>query len=388
MTPLNALQNLMTGQPSAGLFDLVPTPPLRKKLRQKTGSDGPFGNGHFSPFVRVGPKYPIDPAAWTEAYAGLGFEVPPNSRFGPFGLLFQGQNHLRTSPYGHLEAFLHPLADVEDLEGVKSLPWPNTSDQKLYVHLKDSVSSIHAKGLIAVGQMDCTVFEHTWYLRGMEQLFLDWIEGNPVGNWLLDWFTERSTKAVEAFVEAGVDIIFLGDDVGSQQSLLLSREMWQEHLRPRLRTVIAAAREGTKQPWIAYHSDGAIAPLVSDLIDCGVQILNPIQPECVDIEAFFAGFHDKLAFWGGIGTQTTMPFGSASDVKSAVEGLLCLAARHNVRFIPAPTHYLEPDVPVDNIIAFLRAVQDGPQRGTQTKVEAASSKNRPIEHTQVAKGNL
>jgi len=148
------------------------------------------------------------------------------------------------------------------------------------------------------------------------------------------------------------------DDVATQNSLLMSADTWRQHLKPRLKRVIDGIREvsGSRKVWVHYHSDGDVTPLIDDLIEVGVDILNPVQPECMDLEAVAARYQDRLAFCGMIGTQTTMPFGSPDDVRAAVERCRRLHEK-GARVIVAPTHVLEPDVPWENITAFNDAVR-------------------------------
>ena len=193
---------------------------------------------------------------------------------------------------------------------------------------------------------------------------MDLFDGHAVTQWLFDYFTDLSCEAVKAYCEAGVDQIHLGDDVASQIGLMLSKDMWLEHLKPRMQRVMDTIRTHQRKPtWVSYHSDGDLTDLVDEVIDLGVDILNPVQPECMDLDATFERFGDRIAFFGGIGTQTTMPFGSPDDVRDAV-AKLADAARNGCAVIAAPTHVLEPDVPDENIDALIEAVNE-------TKLNAA-----------------
>jgi uroporphyrinogen decarboxylase len=251
---------------------------------------------------------------------------------------------------------LHPLSGIDDVSTLEALPWPDTSDPAHYVNLAGQCCEIHSSGKVASGACECTIFEHTWYLRGMENVFCDWAEGGQITDWLLDYFTERSIHKCRAFVHAGCDLIRLGDDVGTQSSLLLSKEMWRLHLKPRLKRVIDAIREAAngRKVWVQYHSDGAVTPLIGELIEVGVDILNPMQPECMNIDAVAAEFGERVVFCGMIGTQTTMPFGLPADVREAVAHCRRIY-ECGARVIVSPTHVLEPDVPMDNVRAFAEA---------------------------------
>ena len=142
-----------------------------------------------------------------------------------------------------------------------------------------------------------------------------------------------------------------------QTGMLLSVEMWRQHLKPRLAKVIDAIREasGDRKVWVHYHSDGNILPIVPELIELGVDILNPVQPECMDAAELTRRFGRKLGLSGMVGTQTTMPFGTPEDVRHRVREIAALHLHrdHPARVMIAPTHVLEPDVPFANILALV-----------------------------------
>jgi uroporphyrinogen decarboxylase len=139
--------------------------------------------------------------------------------------------------------------------------------------------------------------------------------------------------------------------------MLMSVRMWRTWLRPRLARTIAAAREVRPDVLVFYHSDGDVSAIIPDLIEIGVDILNPIQPECMDPAALKRNFGDRLAFWGTIGTQSTLPFGSPDDVRREVRLRIETVGVGGGLFL-APTHVIEPEVPFENIAAFVDAVRD------------------------------
>jgi len=205
--------------------------------------------------------------------------------------------------------------------------------------------------------MECTVFEFSWYLRGMDNLFGDLLEENGIADWLLDWFTEYSIRKGRLAARAGVDTIALGDDVGTQRGMMMSLDFWRRHLKPRLAKVIAAIRAAQTQPiCIRYHSDGDIRQIIDELVEIGIDVLNPVQPECMPVDEVIARHKHHVGFWGIIGTQTTMPFGTPDDVRAAV-AQCARHAREGAAIIVAPTHVLEPDVPWENIQALVEAVK-------------------------------
>jgi uroporphyrinogen decarboxylase len=333
------------------------TTPVADELQQRKGTRNPAdAYGLDFDHTSASPRY--NPEGWLEAYRRLGIAIPSHHRIDTFGELWEVPPRETLGKATHLCRMLHPLSTLESLSQVESLPWPNMVDPSIAAKVRDAVTAGRQRGRAVVGWQACSVFEHAWYLRGMDELFMDLIEGREIGTWLLDYFMERSILAGRTMAQAGVDVIALGDDIGMQQQMLMDPNFWREHLKPRLARIIDAVVHADPQhrPWIYYHSDGNVMPVVDDLIEIGVDILNPVQPECMPLDEVFSRWSAKLKFWGMIGTQTTMPFGSVADVRQAVAHLADWAKR-GVAIVVAPTHVLEPDVPWENIEALVQAVK-------------------------------
>lgn len=133
--------------------------------------------------------------------------------------------------------------------------------------------------------------------------------------------------------------------------------MWRKWLKPRLARVIEQARRVKPDILIFYHSDGDCTAIIPELIEIGVDILNPVQPECMNPAELKKEYGDRLAFWGTIGTQTTMPFGTPDEVKAVVKERIETVGKGGGLLL-APTHILEPEVPWENVLAFFEAVEE------------------------------
>jgi uroporphyrinogen decarboxylase len=355
---MNSRENfhaMMTGGEPAWLPLHVPvTPPVADLIERETGVRDP-ALAFETDFGFEWVSYEEDPAPWRAALADLGCDLPPLAEIGPFCIAHVAPPPDSVGEAYHFRTMLHPLEQVTSVAQLEALPWPDTADPKHYAALQERMRQVHRRGKVAFAGMECTTFELSWYARGMDNLFQDLAEENGIADWLLDWFTERSCHVGRAFARAGVDIIGLGDDVGMQTGMLLSVPMWRQHLKPRLAKVIAAIREasGDRKVWVHYHSDGNILPIVPELIEVGVDILNPVQPECMDAAALAREFGSKLAFSGMVGTQTTMPFGTPDEVRQRVREIAALHRDHGARLMVSPTHVLEPDVPFANILALV-----------------------------------
>lgn len=338
-------------------LDMPMTPPVRERLKQRYETDD-FRERLGVSFGSCGANYVSDPDEWREAYRRLGIELPEPHTLDAIGRVHRIPDAADMGEATHLAEAWPTLSEIENVADIEGLPFPEPGDPKPYEHIPEAVASIQQRGLVSIGQAATTIFERAWMLRGMDRTFFDLLDEHPVTTWLFDYFTERSCEAMRAFCEAGIDVIHLGDDVASQQGLMMSKDMWRTHLRPRMEKVVGTIREHQTKPiWVSYHSDGDVTDLVEDLIDLGIDILNPVQPECMDFDGIRDRFGDRIGLYGGIGTQTTMPFGTPDDVRATV-ARLADAARHGCAVIAAPTHVLEPDVPDENIDALVASIRE------------------------------
>lgn len=271
-----------------------------------------------------------------------------------------GVGHVKgkTEESFHFTKMVSPMQNFTTPEEVLSFPLPDVLAEYRWDGLKEKVKKIKENDLIALSSgIYIDIFEPTWYLRGMENLLMDFYINEDIATTCLDRMTDIKCKVAEKFAETGVDVIIYGDDVGTQEAMMMSVETWRKWLKPRLKKSIEAAKNINPEVLCYYHSDGNIKDIIEDLIEIGVDILNPIQPECLDPKEIKKLYGDRISFWGTIGTQTTMPFGSTEDVEVAVKDMIENVG-YNGGLIVAPTHLLEPDVPYENIEAFVKAVKE------------------------------
>jgi uroporphyrinogen decarboxylase len=321
------------------------------RFRSETGSWDPY-EWFQAPVRSVELGLEGAPADWRRWYGPE--EITPGTSFDAYGVAH--------SPGGegsyHFTRMRHPLKGEIGLDRILDYPFPSLGEAAV-ADLGSAVERIHAAGLAAKGGMACTVWERAWYLRGMEDLMMDMMAGDERAAALLDRVTELSRRRAVAYARAGCDVIEMGDDIGMQSSIMMSVELWEEWIRPRLAGVVAAARAERPGVLVLYHSCGYVLPFIERLIETGIDILNPVQPESMPFAEVHARFGDRLSFWGTIGTQTTLPFGSPGDVRRAVaENLGACGERGGI--VIGPTHVLEPEVPWENFLAMLEAARDYP----------------------------
>jgi uroporphyrinogen decarboxylase len=333
------------------------TPPARQALRQYLGDVAP--EDAFRLDVRhAGPSQRSTADERQRRFAP--YFGPHNLPDGvPYEGLLLDEWGMGQVPHAevHYTQYVYPLTGVDTVDALRRYPWPDLADAARWRHVAEQVAALHANGHAVAGSAACSVFERAWYLRGMDQLFADWAENEDYATTLLDTITDISCGVARRFALAGVDVLQLGDDVGIQHQLLMSAAMWRRWLKPRLRRIIEAAREISPELLIWYHSDGFIEPLIPELIEIGVQVLNPVQPESMDPAALKRRYGDRLAFWGTIGIQTTLPFGTPEEVRQVVRERIETVGVGGGLLL-APTHVVQPDVPWENLCAFFEAIEE------------------------------
>ena len=239
---------------------------------------------------------------------------------------------------------------------IEEYPLPDFLSDYRYKHLNEEVKIIRHEGLASVATMDCTIFEVAWQIRGFNELLIDFIAREDLSTCLLDRITELRIFQAKKFAEAGVDIIVLGDDVGMEDRMIMSSATWRKWLKTRLAEIIKSAREIKPDVLFFYHSDGYIEPIIPDFIEIGINILNPVQPECMDPAKLKKKYGEKLAFWVTIGIQYTLPFGTPEEVEREVKERIKTVGKGGGLYL-SPAHVIAPEVPHENIFAFVKAVK-------------------------------
>lgn len=277
--------------------------------------------------------------------------LPESTLFDEYGI-----GHSKGSELAfHMTRMHHPLKGASAKE-IENYPYP-TVDYSKIDEFREKVLSLRTKGLASFAFMQMTVWEASWYLRSMEELMLDMMTENDSATILLDKITDFACAKARAYASAGTDILSLGDDIGTQNSLMLDVGLWEKWLQPRLERVITEAKKIKPDILIFYHSCGFIVPFIRKLIDTGVEILNPIQPECMEFNDVHDLFGDRLSFWGTIGTQQLLPYGSSEEVRCVtLERLKKCGSRGGL--VIGPTHMVEPEVPWENLLAIGEAIKE------------------------------
>ncbi len=246
-------------------------------------------------------------------------------------------------------AATNPLAESRDLD---AFPWPDPHALGL---LDGAGRAIHDDGgqHFVAPNFGFALFERAWTLRGFDTFLLDMALDPTFAQDLLERITEIQLVLIRRFLALGVDGGYFGDDYGAQNNMLFSPKMWRQMIKPRLARMFAPFREAGLP--VMMHSDGQIADILPDLVEIGLTAYNPVQPEVVDHGWLRRTFGQRLAYYGGISTQTVLPQGSPRDVSRAVSDCVATLAPENTGLLIAPSHRLMSDIPLENIDALLQS---------------------------------
>lgn len=243
----------------------------------------------------------------------------------------------------------HPLQHMESLD---DYAFPDISADGRFEEAerltKERGDEFAIEALMTMG-----LFDTSWYLRGYERFIHDLYSNSTLVDRLLDKLLEFRIAQGERFVEMGADIIKLGDDIGMQTGMMINPSIWRRYFKPRLKTLIEALKS-KGSVYVFYHSDGDIRQVIPDLIEIGVDILNPVQPECMDPAEIKQTYGEKLTLHGTISLQVTLPSGSREDIIEEVRTRIETCG-HNGGLIIAPSNRTTPDVPLRNILAMYEA---------------------------------
>jgi len=324
------------------------SPSALDKFRAKTGREDYAAYYDFPiKFISLKPKTrDIDFRAYYQ-------QLPDDAAIDSWGVA-----HNKGS-FEHFTRMHHPMENFGTLDDFKKFPYPDPAADFDWKAIEQPIREAKENDYIAYsapGSLGPTIFEIAWYLRGMDNFMVDMISEPGLAHYHLDRITEIRCEGAKNFAAAGVDVIRLGDDIGTQRDLMISRELYVEFLKPRMKKIIDAAKSVNPEILIDYHCDGQIEKIIPDLIEAGVDILNPVQPECMDPVKIKELYGDKLSFNGTLGTQTTMPFGSAEEVDRVCREMIEKVGKGG-GLILAPTHVIEPEVPWENMEAFLSAIK-------------------------------
>jgi len=247
-------------------------------------------------------------------------------------------------------AIQNPQLSKPTLEGY-SFPDPNGPR-----FFKNAEAAAKNKERFSIYCISFSLYERAWSLRGMETLMMDFYDEPEFVHELFNAITEHNLVRVRKAINLGFDAIYFGDDWGQQTGLQMGPALWNEFIRPCVSKMYKTVRDAGRQVFI--HSCGAVDELFDDLVELGVNCFNPFQPEVMDVYSLLPQYRGRLAFYGGLSTQKTLPYQSEEEVRTECRRLLELG--RDGGYIFSPAHAVESDVPVENILAFIEEAKNQP----------------------------
>ena len=201
-----------------------------------------------------------------------------------------------------------------------------------------------------VGQMNFGLFERSWILRGFENVLMDSILQPEFYEELLDQILRMQLAMVDKLCTLPVEGILFGDDWGDQRGVILGPDRWRHFIKPRAAKLYERARNAGKV--VLTHCCGNVFDIIPDVIEMGLDVLESLQPEAMDVYEIKRRYGKNLRLWGGLGTQQVLPFGSSEDVRNEIQRLIKEMGKGG-GYILAPAKPLMPEVPTENAIAVL-----------------------------------
>ena len=239
-------------------------------------------------------------------------------------------------------------------ENLADYRWPDPDDPARYASCEAVIRG--ANDAFVLVDLGFSLFERAWTLCGMERLLEAMVLDPAFVHALLDAILAYNLRVIANACSHPIDAMMFGDDWGQQSGLIMGGRLWRTFIKPRVRQMYQAVRARGK--YVFIHSCGKVDELFPDLIECGLQVFNPFQPEVIDVFEAKRRYGAELSFYGGISTQRTLPYGSREDVLRETDRLLELG--RDGGYIFSPAHAVEGDVPLENMLALVDTVQRQP----------------------------
>jgi len=253
----------------------------------------------------------------------------------------------------------HPLAEA-DLAEVRRYRFPGTADAERYHGIRSDVARWRGETFVVAELWN--IYKSSWELRGFDRYMMDLLLERQLVETLADRVLEHRLAQSRQLLRCGVDMIMISGDIAMQDGMMFSPRLWREVFKPRLRTWLHELRQETSlrlegDLFFMFHSDGDMEAVMGDLIEVGFDVVDPIQPECMDVVDIKRRFGEQVCLHGTISCQQTLPFGTAAEVEAEVRQRIDCCGRDG-GLILSPANTIQPDVPLENILAVYKTVQD------------------------------
>ncbi|MBT3202325.1 MAG: hypothetical protein HN350_20690 [Phycisphaerales bacterium] len=238
-------------------------------------------------------------------------------------------------------------------ETLGDFKFPNPNDPSLYAdfHAADN----NFGDTLSVAKLSYNLYERAWSLAGMQPLLTAMITDPQYVHDLLGRITKYNLAVIDNVCKWDIDAILFGDDWGCQSGLIMGPALWREFIKPQISRLYQAVKARNK--YVFVHCCGAVQELFDELIECGLDVFNPFQPEVMNVYEMNKLYGDRLSFYGGISTQKTLPFGTVDEVREETRRLLDEVGSTG-GLIASPAHAIPGDAKRENIAAMIQILQD------------------------------
>ena len=247
-----------------------------------------------------------------------------------------------------------PSQDVLPEPTLEGYEFPDPLEPRFFADIPAQIEKLGDR--FRVFDIGFSLYERAWTMRGMANLMMDFHDHPEFVDELLNAIADYNIAQVREATRYDIDAVYFGDDWGQQLGLQMSPVHWRRFIKPVLKRMYGAVREAGK--FVFIHSCGKVEELFDELVEIGVNCFNPFQPEVMDVFGLMERYRGRLAFFGGLSTQRTLPYGSAEEVQEETRCLLKMGSDGGYLF--APAHGVEGDVPLANMLAFIETVRAQP----------------------------
>jgi len=257
----------------------------------------------------------------------------------------------------YVEVVECPLKDAASEDDVAAYDFPDAGASGRFDIAAEQIEK-YGSDYFVIGDCELSIFELAWHLTGLETYLMAMAGGEAWLEKLNERVEQWTTGLATQMVDLGVDALWFGENLGSQTSTLISPAMWRKMFRPRYEKMFKALHKRRRDLIIIMHSDGAVAPLLDDFIEMGVDVFNPVQPNVpgsdpAELKGKYGG---KLSFFGGIDQQELLPSGDSGRIESQIKRY-CQTLGAGGGYLAAPAHILQADVAPDTVKVMVEAVR-------------------------------
>ncbi|MHB8901676.1 MAG: uroporphyrinogen decarboxylase family protein, partial [Thermoguttaceae bacterium] len=310
--------------------------PVARFFHHKTGSYEPAE--HFGADVRC---FSLSSEFGGDDPRALHAPLPVDASFDEWG-----NAHWAGGQEGTTDRMVPAAGRAKTVGDIERLPSPLVNRHPDASRLK----AWHEAGYAVFGYAG-SIYEWSWWLRGMEQFLMDLVSEPELAEAIVAKVADHTARLARASARLGIDVLCFYDDAGMQTGMQLSPALWRRFIKPAWQRVLDSVRAETPGARFFLHSCGRIDPIVPDIVELGFHLLHPLQPECMDFETCYRQFGDRIALAATVSSQRILPFGTPAEVRQEVRRLAKIVEGRR-RAMLMPSNVIQPETPWENVVAF------------------------------------